>query len=92
MNHSNISSIKHYLRTIIVPILALLLASSAYGQLTIEITQGVDSPVPIAVVPFAAGGQNALPEDVAEIINANLRRSGLFRPIPRGGHALLSTE
>ena len=33
------------------------LAMTARAELTIEITQGVDDPTPIAVVPFAWQGQ-----------------------------------
>ena len=32
---------------------ALALGPLARGELAIEITQGVDAPVPVAVVPFA---------------------------------------
>lgn len=53
----------------------------AYAGLTIEITSGVDDPTPVAVVPFA--GSFGLPEDIQEIVAADLMRSGLFRPIPK---------
>ncbi len=56
------------------------LAWSARGELTIEITQGVEGAIPIAVVPFA--GQAGLPEDVAAIVRADLGRSGRFQPLP----------
>lgn len=63
--------------------LALLFASSAlHAELVIEITSGVDNPTPIAIVPTAWNGSHALPEDVTEIMTADLRRSGQFRPIP----------
>ena len=53
----------------------------ANAQLTIEITQGVSNPVSIAVVPFEWQGFGALPENVTDIINSNLRNSGEFAPI-----------
>jgi TolB protein len=51
-------------------------------QLVVEVTQGVDSPVPVAVAPFGWGG-DALPEDIAEIISQNLGRSGFFKSMNR---------
>ena len=58
----------------------LLLSFSFYAQaeLTIEITQGIDNPTPVAVSPFAWEGENALPENVSAIVTADLKRSGMF--------------
>lgn len=53
------------------------------AELTIEVTQGVDQPTPVAVVPFKWEGGYALPEDVAAIVNSDLGRTGLFRMIKR---------
>lgn len=55
--------------------------SLARAELTIEITQGVDDPTSIAVVPFGGVGSTA-PESISLIISNNLERSGLFAPIP----------
>ncbi len=55
----------------------------ARAELTIEITQGVDEPTPVAVVPFAWSGIQALPEDVAQVISDDLYRSGMFKLMPR---------
>ena len=64
-------------------LLALLMGSrGALAVLTIEITQGMEDASPIAVVPFAAPAGVTLPEDIAAIISANLRRSGRFAPLP----------
>ncbi len=68
--------------TRVVFLLLLLLASQARAELTIEITQGVDEPVPIAVVPFGWQQAQPLPENVAEIVSADLYRSGLFALMP----------
>lgn len=57
-------------------------ASVAQASLVIEITQGRDDAVPIAIVPFATQGA-AAPEDVAKIISDDLHRSGLFKPLKR---------
>lgn len=59
----------------------VLLASVANAELTIEITQGIDNPTTIAIVPFKASA--GLSEDVAEIVSADLKRSGQFDPISR---------
>ncbi len=61
-----------------------LLAAPVQAALTVEVTQGVDNPTVIATSPFAWAGSRPLSEDVAAIIDANLARSGQFRPIGRG--------
>lgn len=73
-------------------LLALLLSLSSQlrAELTIEITQGISDPTPIAVVPF--GGTGAGEEDVAAIVAADLQRSGLFRPIPKKDMLSLPTN
>lgn len=53
-----------------------------YGELTIEITKGLDNPTNIAVVPFAWKGEGLPAENVANIIGADLHRSGQFAPMP----------
>ena len=59
----------------------LFFVSSARAELTIEVTQGVDEPMPIAVVPFGgvvpSGG-----ESFQRIISNDLRSSGFFHAIP----------
>jgi len=60
---------------------AMLLSSFAYGQLQIVITQGVDNPVQIAIVPFEWTGFGALEDNITDIVTSNLRNSGEFSPI-----------
>jgi len=60
--------------------LALAAAATAPAQLRIEITSGVTDPIPIAVVPFAAGTGGL---DVAEVVQHDLESSGRFRALPR---------
>jgi TolB protein len=62
-----------------VLIWATALAASA--QLEITVSGGVESAQPIAVVPFET--PSSIDTDVAGIIEANLRRSGLFDTMPR---------
>jgi TolB protein len=56
----------------------LSFAHLAKAELTIEITKGSDSALPIAVVPFANKGAAAVPYDVSRIIANDLQRSGDF--------------
>lgn len=48
---------------------------------TIEITEGVDNPTVIAIVPFNYIGQSPLNENVSQIISNDLRNSGQFRAL-----------
>lgn len=66
-----------------VLVLALLLSVAVRAELTIEITQGVNEPTPVAVVPFAWQGTKALPDDVAQVISDDLYRSGMFSLMAR---------
>ncbi|WP_192457201.1 Tol-Pal system beta propeller repeat protein TolB [Musicola keenii] len=58
----------------------MLWAAVLHAEVRIEITQGVDSARPIAVVPFKSAG-GAVPEDIGNIVAADLRNSGKFNPI-----------
>ena len=56
----------------------------ATAALTIEITQGVDSALPIAVVPFdTAKLSSKLPVDLAAIVASDLNRSGVLKSMER---------
>ena len=68
---------------VIAGFVLLFAISAAHAQLTIEITQGVDNPTPIAVVPFAWQGAGTAPEDIAGVVNSDLSRSGQFSPVDR---------
>jgi TolB protein len=73
------------MKKIIASLLVLLsgLSLQAGAALTIEITQGMDGAVPIAVVPFDTSSNRYTPaQDVAAIIAADLARSGRFAPVP----------
>lgn len=62
-------------------LLGVLCTSSAFARLNIEITQGEESALPIAVVPFGWGGSGTAPQDMAAIISGDLVRSGQFAPL-----------
>ena len=67
----------------IAPVLLTLFALAAKAELTIEITQGIDNPTAIAVVPFAWAGPGPAPEDISWIVDSDLARSGQFAPVSR---------
>lgn len=76
----------------------LMFSLPAWSGLTIEINEGYENALPIAIVPFGfkqksvitAPGQKYLqatnaaksPVNLANIISADLRRSGHFKPLP----------
>ncbi|MBJ7554056.1 Tol-Pal system beta propeller repeat protein TolB [Marinomonas spartinae] len=67
----------------LVLLTCLLFTSAARAQLVIEVTSGADKLLPIAIVPFGYNGTDPLPQDVAQIVQDDLVRSGLFKAIPR---------
>ena len=74
------------MKWLVTRVLFVVMAAGALGaraDLTIEITQGVDNPTSIAVVPFAWQGAGTAPEDVAAVVDGDLTRSGQFAPIGR---------
>lgn len=57
--------------------------AAANAQLVIEITKSAEDAVPVAIVPFGWESTGAAPFDVAEVVAADLRRSGRFAPLER---------
>lgn len=51
------------------------------ASLVIEISDGVENALPIAVVPFQQTGVGVIQEDISGIIQYNLKRSGRFAPL-----------
>jgi TolB protein len=71
------------LRSAALAALCALFSLPASAEITIEITGGGVKRAPIAVVPFGFSGQgSAAPLDIAEIVSADLYRSGRFEPVP----------
>lgn len=64
-------------------VLMSLLALQVRAELVIEITQGNQRAIPVAVVPFQWKGLSALPENVAQIVANDLGRSGYFNSLPK---------
>lgn len=55
----------------------------AAQALELTITEGVVGARPIAIVPFVWDGEGNPPEDIAEIVELDLARSGQFSPLER---------
>jgi TolB protein len=71
---------------ILVHIIALsgdFLIRPAHAELRIDVTQGRADPMPIAIGDFSAKdiASTKIGREMAEVISANLQRSGLFAPI-----------
>jgi TolB protein len=69
---------------------AWLLASSAWAQLTIDITTSGGRQIPIAVMPLA--GESTQAQSVSEVVGADLARTGLFKLVNTANITPLPTE
>ena len=68
-------------RTLLISFLGLFIPS-VQAELTIEITKGIETAVPIAVVPFGwHGGTRPASGRMASVIQGDLKRSGLFKTL-----------
>ena len=75
------------MKTVLTGFLALLMSLvglNAMAVLTIEITEGGDSGIPIAVVPFEFEGRQKPEQGLRSVIAADLHRSGRFELLPTG--------
>ena len=70
----------------------ILFGTQAWAELVVEVTQGVEAPTAIAVVPFGNNIGAALSEDVAHVIGQNLERSGFFSAMPRDNMLSFPTQ
>jgi TolB protein len=60
----------------------MILAGAACAELRIDMTGGKIEPLPIAIPAFAGGGEaGQAGRETAQVISADLERSGLFRPL-----------
>ncbi len=73
----------HYKRIFRVAILMMILPLKAEAVLNLELTQGMVSALPIAVVPFAGQDRAGDASDnIAKVIGADLQNSGRFKLLP----------
>jgi TolB protein len=80
------------MQKILLSLLLLTVSLTARAELSIQITQGVDNPIPIAVVPFSWEGSGVLSEDVAQIVINDLEQVGEFRALSRGNMLSMPSE
>lgn len=71
------------MKRIMMVVLLALVPLLVRAELVVEVTQGVEAPTSIAVVPFGNETGGPLSEDVAAIVQEDLRRSGFFQPMAR---------
>ena len=69
-------------RILLVLSLAVLPYQTAISVLQIEVKQGVEAGIPVAIVPFAHQGVVA-PQNISKIVAADLVRSGRFESVPK---------
>ncbi len=76
---------KAHLKLWTVSVLLMLgcIALPAQAAIDIEITQGGENAISIAIVPFGWTGSGSSPEDIAAIITSDLQRSGNFAALNR---------
>jgi len=73
-------------------LLLVVIAQGARAELTIQITQGMDNPTRIALVPFGWREASPVPGDIAQIVSADLQRSGLFVALDKNSMLSLPTS
>jgi len=56
---------------------------TSVAEMTIEITEGVQSALPISIVPFAMQGTAGVPVDVSFVVDADLAHSGYFKTLDK---------
>ncbi|MEL7271815.1 MAG: Tol-Pal system beta propeller repeat protein TolB [Pseudomonadota bacterium] len=59
----------------------IAVASKAQARVVVDVTKGTVDPLPIAIPQFQ--GDGAIAQTITSVVEANLRRSGLFAPIDR---------
>ncbi|PKQ05428.1 MAG: Tol-Pal system beta propeller repeat protein TolB [Alphaproteobacteria bacterium HGW-Alphaproteobacteria-11] len=66
-------------------VMAMAWAMPSRAALQIDITEGHVDPLPVAIVDFLGAGdqESSVGADIAGVVNNNLERSGLFRPLPK---------
>lgn len=79
-------------RHLIACLLAGCLSLSSHAELSIQITQGIDNPIPISIVPFNIQGGVGLSEDISSIVTDDLEQVGEFRALSPGNMLSLPSQ
>src|SRR3954453_22781860 len=75
-------AVRRAARAVLLMVALFLLGFPAQAELRLDVTRGTAQPLPIAVPPFpGAGDAGQVGGDIAQVVAANLERSGLFRPV-----------
>ncbi|MBW8812201.1 MAG: Tol-Pal system protein TolB [Caulobacterales bacterium] len=70
--------LRHLVFAVLCALAPLAAATAAHATVEVNVNRGDVQPLPIAVPAFGGGQVGA---DIAQVISANLQRSGLFRPV-----------
>ena len=68
--------------TWVLAIAVMIGSSPASAELLIRITEGADSAIPVAVVPFSESGAMPSGDKISSIVQDDLTMTGEFRPLP----------
>ncbi len=80
------------MRNFLLSLVLTTYSAAVFAELSIQITQGVDNPIPIAVVPFSWQGDGVLSEDIAQIVINDLEQVGEFRALSPGNMLSMPSE
>lgn len=74
------------LTSVLLALIALVIAMPAHAQLEVNVKRGQIKPVPVAISPFYPERPEfaQFAKDIPEVITNNLRGSGLFAPVSPG--------
>lgn len=70
------------MKNFLLVLVCLLQIQLATAELQIVVTDGVDNPVRIAIVPFDWRERKLLPEDISAVVTSDLQLSGRFETLP----------
>lgn len=70
-----------FIQLSLIGMLVFIFFTKAYAILTLELTQGISSAIPIAVVPFK-NAENC-PQNISNIIATDLQNSGQFKVLAK---------
>ncbi len=75
-----------------IVLLLMMVSAQAQAVLRIEISKGVSSAIPIAIVPFSVRPAQQLPQPIWDIVASDLARSGRFEPLSSGDFLSVPTS
>ena len=61
--------------------LGAAIAAPARADIVVNVNQGVNQPLPVAIPAFNAPASNTVGADIARVVTGDLQRSGLFKPL-----------